>query len=252
MTENNTNAKCGGDKQRALWYVMVFSVVVNSRTSRKKQQQQQQLGFIFLQLLKLLPKRSCDDFLNSHRSLHPSFLIAGNWNWTASNPDLQVAVTHACHVYRQHSLGPLLRKNGMHRTRSNGMCVLTFYRVDLRNAPEPKINNRVLTFDQKPVIPPHSLTVIGYYWYFIFINWSFQLNVYWNSAVDGNWGHWSYWSGCSVTCLQGQRTRSRQCDNPTPLHGGKTCEGASTETGVCVMKKCFLGKCKTFFLMWTD
>ena len=29
-TENNAYAKFGGDKQRALWYVMVFSGVVNS------------------------------------------------------------------------------------------------------------------------------------------------------------------------------------------------------------------------------
>ena len=28
-TENNTYAKFSGDKQRALWYVMVFSGVVN-------------------------------------------------------------------------------------------------------------------------------------------------------------------------------------------------------------------------------
>ena len=28
-TENNAYAKCWGDKQRALWYVMVFSGVVN-------------------------------------------------------------------------------------------------------------------------------------------------------------------------------------------------------------------------------
>ena len=28
-TENNTYAKFWGDKERALWYVMVFSVVVN-------------------------------------------------------------------------------------------------------------------------------------------------------------------------------------------------------------------------------
>ena len=28
-TENNAYAKFGGDKQRALWYVMVFSGVVN-------------------------------------------------------------------------------------------------------------------------------------------------------------------------------------------------------------------------------
>ena len=29
-TENNTYAKFWGDRQRALWYVMVFSGVVNS------------------------------------------------------------------------------------------------------------------------------------------------------------------------------------------------------------------------------
>ena len=29
-TENNADAKFWGDKQRALWYVMVFSGVVNS------------------------------------------------------------------------------------------------------------------------------------------------------------------------------------------------------------------------------
>ena len=28
-TENNAYAKCWGDKQRALWYVLVFSGVVN-------------------------------------------------------------------------------------------------------------------------------------------------------------------------------------------------------------------------------
>ena len=31
-TENNAYAKFSGDKQRALWYVMVFSAVVNTRT----------------------------------------------------------------------------------------------------------------------------------------------------------------------------------------------------------------------------
>ena len=30
-TENNPYAKFGGDKQRALWYVMVFSGVVNAK-----------------------------------------------------------------------------------------------------------------------------------------------------------------------------------------------------------------------------
>ena len=36
-TENNAYAKFWGDKQRALWYVMVFSGAVNSlRSSRSK------------------------------------------------------------------------------------------------------------------------------------------------------------------------------------------------------------------------
>ena len=35
-TENNTYAKFWGDKQRALWYVMVFSGVVNTEPGRPK------------------------------------------------------------------------------------------------------------------------------------------------------------------------------------------------------------------------
>ena len=35
-TENNAYAKFWGDKQRALWYVMVFSGVVNSPNLHKK------------------------------------------------------------------------------------------------------------------------------------------------------------------------------------------------------------------------
>ena len=35
-TENTTYAKFSGDKQRALWYVMVFSGVVNSLNLHKK------------------------------------------------------------------------------------------------------------------------------------------------------------------------------------------------------------------------
>ena len=33
-TENNACVKFWGDKQRALWCVMVFSVVVNSRSNK--------------------------------------------------------------------------------------------------------------------------------------------------------------------------------------------------------------------------
>ena len=34
-TENNADAKFWGDKQRALWYVMVFSGVVNWSTGSR-------------------------------------------------------------------------------------------------------------------------------------------------------------------------------------------------------------------------
>ena len=34
----------------------------------------------------------------------------------ARNPNLEVVITHASHVCRQHSFGLPLRMNGMHRT----------------------------------------------------------------------------------------------------------------------------------------
>ncbi|XP_054842692.1 complement component C9 [Eublepharis macularius] len=48
-------------------------------------------------------------------------------------------------------------------------------------------------------------------------------------ATDGSWSCWSTWS----TCTQGERTRTRQCNNPAPGSGGKPCAGAALETGSC-------------------
>ncbi|XP_070599514.1 complement component C9-like [Erythrolamprus reginae] len=49
------------------------------------------------------------------------------------------------------------------------------------------------------------------------------------TAIDGSWNCWSSWS----TCQHGERQRTRECNNPAPGHGGKTCPGASVEPGHC-------------------
>ena len=41
--------------------------------------------------------------------------------------------------------------------------------------------------------------------------------------VDGNWAEWRDFGICSVTCGGGERSRSRQCNNPSPAHGGLIC-----------------------------
>lgn len=53
------------------------------------------------------------------------------------------------------------------------------------------------------------------------------------SLVDGNWGEWIFSTMCSSTCGKGVRNRTRLCDNPSPLHNGKACEGADQESVDC-------------------
>ena len=42
-------------------------------------------------------------------------------------------------------------------------------------------------------------------------------------VINGNWGTWESWSGCSSSCGIGQRSRSRACDSPSPSIGGLPC-----------------------------
>ncbi|KAJ6669879.1 hypothetical protein lerEdw1_000428 [Lerista edwardsae] len=49
-------------------------------------------------------------------------------------------------------------------------------------------------------------------------------------AVDGYWSCWSAWSPCSASH---KRHRSRVCDNPAPLNGGKRCEGEQEQEEEC-------------------
>ncbi|XP_057307714.1 SCO-spondin-like [Hydractinia symbiolongicarpus] len=43
------------------------------------------------------------------------------------------------------------------------------------------------------------------------------------AAVDGVWSAWINNNDCSVTCGDGQETRTRTCNNPAPSHGGSQC-----------------------------
>eukprot|EP00993_Chasmostoma_nieuportense_P005588 NODE_620_length_2008_cov_220.447103_g576_i0.p1 GENE.NODE_620_length_2008_cov_220.447103_g576_i0~~NODE_620_length_2008_cov_220.447103_g576_i0.p1 ORF type:complete len:643 (-),score=45.94 NODE_620_length_2008_cov_220.447103_g576_i0:79-1953(-) len=55
-----------------------------------------------------------------------------------------------------------------------------------------------------------------------------------SQVVNGGWGEWSsVWSGCSVTCGDGTRSRTRACNNPEPANGGASCVGSSVETEAC-------------------
>lgn len=58
-------------------------------------------------------------------------------------------------------------------------------------------------------------------------------------AVNGNWGAWSSYSTCSVTCGNGNMTSTRTCDSPAPVHGGNDCHGDAIR-----MKSCHHAPCK--------
>lgn len=61
-------------------------------------------------------------------------------------------------------------------------------------------------------------------------------------TVNGNWGPWSLWDTCTVTCGGGVQTRKRICNDPPPKHGGKECVGDSKATQLCNKQDCPIGK----------
>uniref|UniRef100_A0A452RVY2 Complement component C7 n=1 Tax=Ursus americanus TaxID=9643 RepID=A0A452RVY2_URSAM len=48
-------------------------------------------------------------------------------------------------------------------------------------------------------------------------------------GVDGGWSCWSSWG----PCVQGKKTRRRECNNPPPSEGGQSCIGEPRESGPC-------------------
>lgn len=50
-------------------------------------------------------------------------------------------------------------------------------------------------------------------------------------AANGGWGKWSEWSERCDS--EGEKSRRRTCDRPTPFNGGKPCSGKELETKKC-------------------
>uniref|UniRef100_A0A1Q3G327 Putative disintegrin metalloproteinases with thrombospondin repeat n=1 Tax=Culex tarsalis TaxID=7177 RepID=A0A1Q3G327_CULTA len=58
------------------------------------------------------------------------------------------------------------------------------------------------------------------------------------APVDGGWGGWSPWSECSRSCGAGVARQTRECDHPSPAHGGLFCTGERARYKTCNTQPC--------------
>lgn len=56
--------------------------------------------------------------------------------------------------------------------------------------------------------------------------------------VNGRWGAWSPYAGCSRSCGGGVELAKRECNNPTPENGGKYCYGLRVKYRSCNLDPC--------------
>ncbi|XP_060581396.1 SCO-spondin-like [Ruditapes philippinarum] len=56
--------------------------------------------------------------------------------------------------------------------------------------------------------------------------------------VDGKWTQWSVWSQCSLTCDEGDSSRTRTCSFPSNAPQGNDCFGLSTDSKRCKVADC--------------
>merc|ERR1719433_1274583 len=69
-------------------------------------------------------------------------------------------------------------------------------------------------------------------------------------AVDCEWGPWSEWGPCSVSCGKGDHLRSRVV-NVRPMNGGKDCGLKSDESERCNVGDCVFEAPKSLSLTAT-
>ncbi|XP_034337070.2 SCO-spondin [Magallana gigas] len=70
--------------------------------------------------------------------------------------------------------------------------------------------------------------------------------------VNGGFGNWGLWSGCSRSCGGGSRERMRVCNSPTPAHGGENCIGNTSQIIWCNEFPCPVDGRFTEWSIWTD
>ncbi|KAK2563275.1 Mucin-like protein [Acropora cervicornis] len=56
--------------------------------------------------------------------------------------------------------------------------------------------------------------------------------------VDGKYSDWGPFSVCDKPCNGGKQVRTRQCNNPPPVFGGRPCEGPDKEEKDCNTNPC--------------
>ncbi|KAK3083098.1 hypothetical protein FSP39_013942 [Pinctada imbricata] len=69
--------------------------------------------------------------------------------------------------------------------------------------------------------------------------------------IDGGWGNWGSWSSCPVTCGTGQRTRTRNCDNPAQSGKGQDCQGPYSDALTCTLSPCAVDGAWGDWTAWT-
>ena len=57
-------------------------------------------------------------------------------------------------------------------------------------------------------------------------------------SVNGNWGSWTEWGSCTLSCGGGTRVRKRSCDTPAPSDNGRYCAGSDRQIDYCNKDDC--------------
>ena len=56
--------------------------------------------------------------------------------------------------------------------------------------------------------------------------------------MNGNWGSWTEWGSCTLSCGGGTRIRTRRCDSPLPSDNGRYCSGSDRQVDYCNSDDC--------------